>query len=299
MKRLPAIAALFLLPGVAFGQVTAPSVSVTAGDQTLTVAWDEPSGATIGSAYDLWYILSSELSNSRSVPRGYSGLGAGSRDQPAMPVWTQLSDVASAKGDHYVILPRSLTNDAAYSVKVRHRQGTDDAWSTVVEGTPSEPSSTVALTLTLGTVVGGVVEGRDTDTYSATASSRTTMVCYVHAPNQYPDRGKRLGGSLLVPPSRGHRRCREDLGTVRERGRPAGQPQGLLRERRLFRHQRRPPGPSQGPSCLGQSRVPPLVGTHGYPLRPEQTRRRAGRCVCEAADVARSQEPDPLYQVTA
>ena len=185
MKRLPAIAALFLLPGVAFGQVTAPSVSVTAGDQTLTVAWDEPSGATIGSAYDLWYILSSERSASRSVPRGYSGLGAGSRDQPAVPVWTLLSDVASGKGDHYVILPRSLTNDAAYSVKVRHRQGTDDAWSTVVEGTPSEPSSTVALTLTLGTVVGGVVEGRDTDTYSATASSRTTMVCYVHAPNHY------------------------------------------------------------------------------------------------------------------
>ena len=183
MKRLPAIAALFLLPGVAFGQLTAPSVSVTAGDQTLTIAWDEPSGATIGSAYDLWYILSSELSGSRGVSRGYLGPGAGFRDQPAVPVWTQLPDVASGKGDHYVILPRSLTNGSAYSVKVRHRQGTDDASSTVVEGTPSEPSSTVALTL--GTVVGGVVEDSDTDTYSATARSNTTMVCYVQAPDDY------------------------------------------------------------------------------------------------------------------
>ena len=183
MKRLPAIAALFLLPGVAFAQVTAPSGAVTAGDRTLTVAWDEPSGATIGSAYDLWYILSSELSGSRGVSRGDLGPGAGFRDQSAMPVWTQLSDVASGKGDHYVILPRSLTNDSAYSVKVRHRQGTDDAWSTVVEGTPSEPSSTVALTL--GAVVGGVVEGSDTDAYSATASSRTTMVCYVLAQDDH------------------------------------------------------------------------------------------------------------------
>ncbi len=121
MKRLPAIAALFLLPGVAFGQVTAPSGAVTAGDQTLTVAWDEPSGATIGSAYDLWYILSSELSGSRGVSRGDLGPGAGFRDQPAMPVWTQLSDVASGKGDHYVILPRSLTNGSASVLS--HKRG--------------------------------------------------------------------------------------------------------------------------------------------------------------------------------
>ena len=53
----------------------------------------------------------------------------------------------------------------------------------MVVGTPSEPSETI--TLTLGTVVGGVVSGTDTDAYRATASAGTTMVCYVRASEDY------------------------------------------------------------------------------------------------------------------
>ena len=130
MKRLPTLAILALLPGVAFGQVTAPSVSITAGDQTLTVAWEEPSGAAFGSAYDLWYILFSALSDNQNERGGRSLYGddwLGSRSAPSEPAWMQLSDIASGKGDHYVILPRTLTNDSAYSVKVRHRQGENKA----------------------------------------------------------------------------------------------------------------------------------------------------------------------------
>ncbi|MXW02517.1 MAG: S8 family serine peptidase [Holophagales bacterium] len=109
MNRHALALAVFCLavPVAVYGQ-TAPTASVFEGDEALTVHWPDPGDATLNSAYDVEYILTSDLEGG---------------------TWATLSNVAKGKGGHYSIL-RNLTNDAEYSLRVKHRDTTDLSGST-------------------------------------------------------------------------------------------------------------------------------------------------------------------------
>ena len=188
MKRLPTLVVLTLLSGVAFGQPTAPTISVSTGDRTVTVSWAEPTGATIGSTFDVAYIASSNLSPSRGVRDRGRVVDRAERFGPRSDTaaWTELPALAVGKGSHYVVLPRVLTNDMAYTFKVAHTQASVQAWSPVVEATPADPGdSSNPVTLTYGQVVGGVVGRGDIDSFTIAAEGKPRTICYVRSPGGY------------------------------------------------------------------------------------------------------------------
>ena len=138
----------------------APSITVTVGDNSLRVAWTAPTDALATSTYDVSWILES----ADETPEE----------------WSMLEDVVTGVREHNVYLPRNLTNDVAYDVRVRQKQGPLllSHWSSTVQSTPTDQGSAGnPENLTKGTPLPGVLSSpTDVDVFTF---SSTDTVCYV------------------------------------------------------------------------------------------------------------------------
>ena len=89
-----------------------PPISAHPGDKALTVAWNEPPGATGITAYDVRWITTAA-------------------DETVDANWTLIDNAWTSGGLYEVIT--GLTNDTAYDVQVRAvASSVDGAWSASV-----------------------------------------------------------------------------------------------------------------------------------------------------------------------
>ena len=139
----------------------APTITAAhAGDEALTVLWEEPTGVTDITAYDLRYILTSA-------------------DETVDSNWTVKEDIWTDGPVRYILT--GLTDDSGYDVQVRAVTDVDGSWSATAAGTPTEPGDgyQTAVTVPLDIPLGGDIDAsNDVDFFRFTLTEETGMVLF-------------------------------------------------------------------------------------------------------------------------
>lgn len=167
---LPAAACVaiwhLLAPGDGLAQTNVPPApaisSVTAGDGSLTVAWNAPSGPTV-TAYDLRHVRTSD-------------------DETDAAAWTLDEDVWSSG---YGSLEHTITgveNGVQYDIQVRGVNANGDGgWSSTVTGRPADHGDNRATATEIGVnapVVGLIGSDSDEDYFQITLSEASDIFVY-------------------------------------------------------------------------------------------------------------------------